>query len=71
MDSGDIGCWRNYALLNTMADSISLNQLRTEADYNLISLYEDNDEDGMANDSPFHILVKAVVTIMSQFSSQI
>ena len=41
-----------------MAGSISLNQLRTEADYNLISLYEDEDEDGMANDSPFQYTSK-------------
>jgi len=41
-----------------MARSISLNQLRTEADYNLIYLYKDDDEDGMTNDSPYHYISK-------------
>ena len=41
-----------------MAGSISLNKLRTEADYNSISLYEDDDEGGMAGHSPFHYIIK-------------
>jgi len=59
MSSGDISYWWNYLSLNMMAGSISLNQLRTEADYNLISLYEDDDEGGMTDDSPFHYINKS------------
>jgi len=36
-----------------MRGDISLDHLRTEAAYNLISLYEDGDEDSMETDLPF------------------
>ena len=42
-----------------MAGSISLNQLRTEADYNLLFLFEDDDEGDMTDDSPFHYINKS------------
>ena len=36
-----------------MADNISLNQIRTDESFNLASLYDENNNDMQAPDSPF------------------
>ena len=34
-------------------NNISIDQIRTEDNFNLVSLYGDNDDDNEINDSPF------------------